>query len=318
VLASVAGGALAYLAFVLWSGWDNVAAALAKAGWSGVAVALVLSLVNYGLRFARWQLYVRAMGHPLPWRPSLQVYVSGFALTTTPGKAGETLRSVFLKAWGMPYTQSLACILGERMSDLLAIVLLSLWGLASYPGARSIGMGGAAIVIVLFAAMSSRRLLAAIARRFTGQGGLASAARHAVGILQAARRCLAPSLLVPASVLSVLAWAAEGYAFHFLLSRMGFDIAVPQAVSIYAVSLLAGAVTFVPGGVGSAEAVMLWLLHWSGVGTSQAVAATVLIRLATLWFAVVLGAIALAGVGRILPPVRAPAAGELSLTNDSE
>jgi len=53
--------------------------------------------------------------------------------------------------------------------------------------------------------------------------------------------------------------------------------------------MLAGAVSFMPGGLGGAEAAMTALLVTSNVDMPQAVAATVIIRLATLWFAVLLG-----------------------------
>ena len=61
------------------------------------------------------------------------------------------------------------------------------------------------------------------------------------------------------------------------------------AVFVYAIAMLAGALSFMPGGLGGAEAAMVALLVWGGASSPEAVAATVLIRLATLWFAVVLG-----------------------------
>jgi uncharacterized protein (TIRG00374 family) len=57
--------------------------------------------------------------------------------------------------------------------------------------------------------------------------------------------------------------------------------------------MLAGALSFMPGGLGGAEVVMAGLLIVAGMAESQAIAATVIIRLSTLWFAVALGAIAL-------------------------
>ena len=58
---------------------------------------------------------------------------------------------------------------------------------------------------------------------------------------------------------------------------------------------LAGALSFLPGGLGVAEASMTALIKALGDTTKgQAAAATVLIRHATLWFAVALGLIGLA------------------------
>ncbi len=45
----------------------------------------------------------------------------------------------------------------------------------------------------------------------------------------------------------------------------------------------------IPGGLGSMEAALVALLNYFGVPLPSAVAATVLIRLATLWFAVAMG-----------------------------
>ena len=55
--------ALGYLGFSLWGGWHEVVAALLKVGLIGTLLALALSLVNYLLRFVRWQKFLAQMGH---------------------------------------------------------------------------------------------------------------------------------------------------------------------------------------------------------------------------------------------------------------
>ena len=89
-------------------------------GWQGGQIVGVV-LLGYGLRFLRWQVYLNALRHPLPWRPSLKIYLAGFALTTTPGKAGEALRGVLLKRWDVPYAHSFAALFSERLADLPSI-----------------------------------------------------------------------------------------------------------------------------------------------------------------------------------------------------
>jgi glycosyltransferase 2 family protein len=68
---------------------------------------------------------------------------------------------------------------------------------------------------------------------------------------------------------------------------------VVTATSIYAFSMLTGALSFMPGGLGGAEATMILLLRLHGIPMTLALSATILIRLATLWFAVLLGVLAL-------------------------
>lgn len=293
---SIALAAAGYLAFSLWGGWRDVAGAAARVGAGGIAIALLMSLLNYGLRFLRWQFYLEALGHRLPWLPSLRIYLSGFALTTTPGKAGEALRGVFLRPWQVPYPHSFAAFFSERLSDLFAIVLLTLFGLSVYPRAQPLILLGVALVCASWVVLSQQALLARCAHALPAQdSNFVRLMRHLLQVLLDAQRCHRPALLAGATALSLVAWSAEALAFWWVLQWMGADVPLAFAVFVYAIAMLAGALSFMPGGLGGAEAAMIGLLAWKGMPAADAVAATVLIRLATLWFAVAIGAAMLAG-----------------------
>jgi conserved hypothetical protein len=240
-------------------------------------------------------MYLGAMGQRVPAWANLRIYLAGFALTTTPGKVGELLRSALLLQWAVPLKKSVAAFFSERLSDLLAIVLLALLGLAYHPQGRAwIAIGAAGLAVALLV-LSNQRLLAWFHRSVRGTGRISIALRQISETLIEASRCNTPALLGFATVSSVVAWGAEGLAFHIVLDRMGDPLPLALAVSIYATAMLAGALSFMPGGLGGAEAVMVALLVWQGMDTGTAVAATVIIRLTTLWFAVVIGGAAVAG-----------------------
>lgn len=283
-----------YLGFSLWGGWQEVVDAFIRIGVIGTVLALGMSLVNYGLRFIRWQLYLSRLGHSVAWPTSLRIYLSGFALTTTPGKAGEAFRGVLLKQRGVPFPTTFAAFISERLSDLVAIVLLTLLGLAQYPQAWGLVLAGVAGIVVVLACLSSQRLLLRLnAWSRDRVGKLGRLVTHTTDMLQDARRCHNPQLLVLATLLSVVAWGAEALAFYWVLAWLGADVSLSFAIFVYALSMLAGALSFLPGGLGSAEAVMVSLLVVKGMTMPAAIAATVFIRLATLWFAVAIGLVAL-------------------------
>ena len=294
LILSIVLSALGYLGFSLWGGWQAVSSAVMEVGALGVLIALCMSSLNYALRFTRWQSYLKAVGHPQAWRPSLSIYLAGFALTTTPGKAGEALRGVLLKPHGVPYPQSFAAFFSERLSDLFGVVLLSLFGLTLYPDARPIIAVGVTLVLVGFVVLSQRWLIEWLAGWLPAQGGkLVGLARHLIQVLLEASNCHRPALLAGATLLSVLAWGAEAVAFYWILGWMGADVPLAFAVFVYALAMLAGALSFMPGGLGGAEAVMVGLLVLKGMPSADAIAATVLIRLATLWYAVAVGGVLL-------------------------
>jgi uncharacterized protein (TIRG00374 family) len=294
LIASVVLAAFGYLAFSLWGGWHEVTVSVARVGWGGVAVLLALSLLNYGLRFLRWQLYLKRLGSPQAWQPSLLIYLGGFALTTTPGKAGEALRSVFLKARGMDYGRSVAAFLSERLSDLLAVVLLCLLGVREHPALRTLVLVAVGLLMGIYLLIAQEALVSGWrARLATRSGRLPTLLGRLLTLLQSTRRCHTPAVLLAATGLSMLAWTAEAHAFHLLLSWLGSASGWSFAYFVYAIGMLAGALSFMPGGLGGTEATMTGLLMLDGHSQALAVVATVLIRLTTLWFAVVLGMAAL-------------------------
>jgi uncharacterized protein (TIRG00374 family) len=77
------------------------------------------------------------------------------------------------------------------------------------------------------------------------------------------------------------------------MAGLGIDVSVARATFVYALSTLVGALLLLPGGLGGTEGSMVAMLGADGITRHDAVAATFLTRIATLWFAVLLGALVL-------------------------
>jgi len=303
---SVILAATAYLITALWVGRTDVVAALDVVKTQTLMILLSLSLTNYALRFLRWHYYLHKLGSSIDVRHDLKIYIGGFALTTTPGKAGELARSLWLQPYGVPANLSVAAFLAERIQDLIAVMLISCLGVSLYPRAAWVLFAGLAFILTALIAL----LVPAVtqfANRFTAgrRGRVAMVVHRVVQVLVHTRGCLTPAPLAVGLLLGIIAWSAESLSFAILMQALGHPIPLFSALSIYAFSMLAGAISFMPGGLGGSEATMIILLRLCGVPLSIAVSATLLIRAATLWFAVLLGIIALSI--RVKAPVRDPA-----------
>lgn len=289
LLLCAALSAVGYIGFSLWAGWDDVASSMLQIGLPVTLFALLLSLVNYGLRYVRWNAYLKRLDHSIKFSSHLQIYLAGFALTATPGKAGEALRSVLLKPFKVAYADSLAALFSERLSDILAVLLLSVLVVVAYPQFYPIGIlfSALCIVVALLLLPGPQQWLA---HRFSEKNGkVAVIVSKVLRVLTQTRVCNPPSMVGYGLVIGIFAWGAEGVALWLMLQQVGADISWYLAVSIYCLSMLAGAASFIPGGLGGAEAAMSAMLVLSGVPLHVAIAVTVLIRLATLWFAVIIG-----------------------------
>ncbi len=293
-------GVLVYVGIALTVDATRVVDALTRLGLSGIAAVLGLSIANYLLRFSRWQLYISRLGHRLPALRHLIIYLSGFAFTLSPGKAGEAIRSMYLRDHGVSYPESLAAFFVERMLDVLAMVILAALVVAAHPEYRSLIAGALLVVMLILVGVSRPQLpvsLDAFAARRSGRiAGLSSGLAN---LLRSSRRLLQPWPLIYGIALGLIAWGTLGAGFFLICRGLHATVAPLAAIGIYAMAVLvANAAIFLPGGIGGMEIVVVALLRAEGVSLQSAVLAALLCSLASLWFAVLIG-IAAASIAEI-------------------
>ena len=284
VIAGLAGLAAA-------TGWDETKEQLMQLTGAQVAILLVLSLVNYLFRGMRWHVFARRLGLRTSLMQDLRHFLGGFAMSVTPGRVGELIRMRWLKretGWAVERTAPL--VLMDRASDLAAMALILAGGVALSAGGIAMAMPVAIVALIAAFVATRPALLAAcitgayrLLGRFPRLMARARAAARSLGVFSNG------PVMVAALTLGLFGWIAEGYAFHLLLIWMGADIGFAKAVAIFTFSTLAGGLTGAPGGVGGAEAAMVALLSLEGIPLEVSIPATAVIRLTTLWFAILIG-----------------------------
>lgn len=283
-------GAAVLAAVALYAGAGEFASHVGQVPLAVLPMVLGLALVNYSLRCLRWMVYLRRLDIRSALALQGEVFMAGLAMSVSPGKVGEFLKALWLNALqDAPLSRTGAAVLMERLMDVLAVALLSLGALSLVDWSPVVVgiVAGAAVSLGVIAAVApvARRRLGSLLRRRWPQG---------VDVAyQSLRALLGPRALSIGVPLSLAAWLSEGMALWVILDALGSDVPVAQAVGIYALATLAGAVSMLPGGLGSTEASLVALLAVASVPVPAAAAATVLVRAATLWFALALGLVAL-------------------------
>jgi uncharacterized protein (TIRG00374 family) len=290
---------LLVLAFAVWcvASLQGDLAQLSPAplarSWNVVLAAVVLSLLNYAVRIARWRSYLARLGHSVPVGFAALTFTAGFAYTLSPGKLGEMARGRYYGALGVPLSDVAAAFFCERLLDLAAMVVLATLLLTATPGYGAVILGAAALVLCVLAVLSLAPW-SALAMRLRGScaapGYLRRLLRSLVFALIATRALLRPGMLVQGFLLGLVAWGLEGVGFGLLTSMFPpMQLPLATAVGIYGLAVLIGGLSFLPGGLGSTEAVMTALLGKTGYPLSEALLVTLSCRLVTLWLAVILG-----------------------------
>jgi len=287
---------LVYAALALFTDAPKVASALRSFPLSMLALMLLLSAVSFVVRGIRWGALMRAIGYPVSTKDALYLQISGQTMSVTPGRVGEVL-----KPWlashtaGMPMTRGIALVFAERLADVIAVCVLSLGGLSVIGGNMWVLVAALGAIVAGTAVASSKWFhtlaLGVIERQEWSKKHHGSATAISATI-QTSLTWRTMSWSVPASI---VAWGLEGVGFGLCLGALGFDkLGILAAVSVYAVSSIIEAFTFLPGGIGLTEASMAGILIATGMDASSASAATLITRVATLWWGVGVGWIAIA------------------------
>ncbi len=292
--------ALAMIAAAL-SGVDELLRQLAKIDLPLLATMLGLALASFSLRCLRWHYCARAVGVDVPFPRQALFFFAGFAMTVTPGKVGEVLRLWLLRqSHGYRYETTAPLLLIDRLADTAGIAAVGCVGALSLGVYREVSLFVLAVALAANLAFLRPQLFIAMVNIAYGWTGVAPRlfARLRVA-LKLMRRLARPGIYGPVLLVTAAGWALESYSFHLVLTRLSGDVPLAAAAVVFCLSILMGVATMLPGGVGGAELGMVGLLIAMGVAESAAVAGTAIMRVTTLWFAVLLGFLCLAPAIRL-------------------
>uniref|UniRef100_Q47FD1 Integral membrane protein n=1 Tax=Dechloromonas aromatica (strain RCB) TaxID=159087 RepID=Q47FD1_DECAR len=292
----VAIGVLLYLAAVFWFGWQDTVTAFASLGLQTLLIGAVLSSSSYLWRFGRWEFSLRCLVYTVPRLTHLGIYLSGLALTATPGKSGETFRSALLVQHGVRVTNSLAAFLVDRGSDVLGMILLGMLA-AMIAGQHFAWVWLLSLVLVLLGSSAfAYLLLHPFASAGWGRLGR-SMTYFPIKVGQATLEAWAKVWTLPRvsafSVVAMLAYGTQALVFSWFCHVLGTGISIADCVLIFVQATLFGAASMIPGGLGAMEAALVFQLVEHGVSDSSAMSLAISIRLVTLWFGMLLGVFSL-------------------------
>ena len=285
-------------AIALYGDVPHMAVALAHFRWYYLPLILGLTLFNYGWRFVKWHYYLRRLKIDIRPGKSLLIFLSGLSMAITPGKVGELLKSYQLKrTTGAAVSRTSPIIVCERLTDGIAMIGLATTGLVLYR------FGWELLLILLISGLAgiiliqNRSLALGLLSRTERLPGVARIAHLIRAFYESAYLLLQWRPLLLAICIGLISWSGECGAMYFVYTGLGvaasFDLFI-KAMFILAVSSLIGSASGLPGGLGTADGSMLGLtrLLVSGSATIGG-AATLLIRLCTLWFGLFIGVCAL-------------------------
>ena len=254
---------------------------------------IILSLIFTGMfvNFFRWHLLVKNLGFKVPIKNNLVTYLSTLALAMTPGRAGDLFKSEILKKrHNIPRIKTVPLVLIERYYDVLGAVIAATVGIWYFQPAMYV-MGVVSIFIfIAFLVFSSKNLFKKIISKlqkikFTRK--FFESLLDSYDVLHSSTR---GKISIISTILSIIHWLLISLAVYFILLAYNIkSIGILEIIPIYLSSVVIGAVSFLPGGVGVTEGSLAGFLNLFIDDMSIAVSLSIIIRIFTLWVSVLVG-----------------------------
>ncbi|NUN07671.1 MAG: flippase-like domain-containing protein [Ignavibacteriaceae bacterium] len=282
------------MVFSLYADFNQVLLAFSRFSWYILIPVLGLSYLNYFVRFLKWHYYVRILNIQLSFRDSYSIFMSGLVMSVTPGKMGELLKVYLVKELTQePVSKTAPIVLVERITDFLSLILIAAAGAYAYNYGGMV-VAGTAVFFITLTVFLANHALSLRTLKFLEK--IPPARKFITGIEKAYESSylmLRTRPLLLMTGLSLISWFFECLGYYIILINFKVEISLFWAAFSYGFSTIVGAIAMLPGGLGLTDGTLTFLVIGQGAGPEVGVASTFIIRMATLWFAVVVGIISI-------------------------
>jgi uncharacterized protein (TIRG00374 family) len=281
-----------YLGFTIYANFNNVIFAFASFNWFLIPLLLLLSLTNYCIRFLKWDYYLKVVDVKIKTIDSFSIFMSGLIMSVTPGKMGELLKSYLVKeVTKTPISKTFPIVFAERITDFVSLIFIALLGAYVFNFGRGIVIGVGIFFLVVLILISNRSIAEPLVGLFEKSKFFRKHLESIHNAYESSYQLLRPLPMIYMTLLSLVSWSFECLGYHLILINFNIGVSFLWSSFSYGFAIIIGAISMLPGGLGVTEGSLTFMLVRNNFPKNIAVASTFIIRVATLWFAVLIGII---------------------------
>jgi len=218
--------------------------------------------------------------------------MSGLIMSVTPGKVGELLKSYLVKEiTNEPISKTAPIIFAERITDFVSLLIIAIVGAYIFDYGGEITIGVALFFLVIIVIISNKRLALPIINLFEKIKFLEKYLHNIHTAYTSSNQLLKIKPLLLMTFVSLISWGFECLGYYFILLNFQIDFGLIWASFSYSFATIIGAISMLPGGLGVTEGSLTFMLIQENISKDVAVATTFIVRVVTLWFAVIVGII---------------------------
>lgn len=260
----------------------EVARALAAVAPAGLALAVVLTMVEVAVRALRWQRLLLPI-LPVPYDGAFrQLCVGYFANSVLPARLGDVARAFLAgDAFGLSKMVTFGSIVIERLGDGLTILLIVTVLILTLPEAAALAAVAVPVAVLGFGAVAVLGLVLVVTHRTrVATTGIGRLVRVVTARLEPALAGLrTPLRLVRFLALTLVAFGVGVTTFTVLATALGLHVTPLQGALVLGGLALSTAIPAAPGSIGTYEFVGVAIMTSLGFPADESLAAVLLAHL---------------------------------------
>jgi uncharacterized protein (TIRG00374 family) len=285
-----------YIAILIFSDINAIADKISNIQITYLPIIFSLvgvQLVVLGIKYHRM---LKKLGINIPLNKGIKIYISGISLIATPGGAGTAIKShVLKKRYNVPLSRTLPTIFMERLTELVAIlIILSFFfywtNLVESIFAIALGL---IFTFIMYLLISKNKIFNSL-KIFLNKINKLKKLSNSIDDSKESFLILSrKNTFLEMIGWSLVAKLAQLLAVYFIFLSLNVDLGALLTGQIYYTSLVLGSLTFLPSGIVITESTMIAILLNHGIDFSLATLLVIVTRLITTWFSTILGIITL-------------------------
>ena len=288
-----------YAIFLFVSDYNIISEKISNFKINYLPLILLLVTASWIPLFIKWHFLLKNCEINIPLKKSILVFLSGPAFEITPGQIGALMKSQILKtSSNIPRTKTVPIIVVEKVYDLIGAILASIIGIIILGMEPHLIIIAILVLVIIFFFVYYRPASEIFFKQITKRKFFSKYIENISDFYEIVHKSTNVKVATICILLAVTYWFIISTAAYYTL--IAFDIDVLdylKVLAIYTTSILLGAISFIPAGIGVTEGSIMGLFTLNGIDVSTALILSVMIRVLTLWYSVCVGFIALKFIG---------------------
>jgi glycosyltransferase 2 family protein len=284
-----------FLLVAVFGGFSNVLDTIAHANLLYYFLAFASVFSGYVVRYGKWDYYMKMLKLKVHQTKSFLVYLSAYSMDITPGRVGRIVAAYTLKKiTRIKFMSIVPIVTMDLFTDFFGFAILALVA-AIYIGKYLIYIVIFDLVLVIpFVLIINPWIFNFIKTRKRKGFFLRKLEEHGKHYYMSQNKLNKPSIYLGSLIFTVPADILNSLGLYFALLAVNVKPHAIISLFIFSTSQIFGMVSSLPGSIGVADATLVALLKTMlGLSPALSSAVTIMTRIATLWFGVILGIIVL-------------------------